>query len=98
MQVATPRMVLLDAAQHQLGASLADGVADQVEQMRRRHVDRLHAPQVDDHIAAGADLLFEVGIELVGVAEEQAALQFKNDRLVAPCLKNGEFGLWPVPA
>ena len=41
------------------------------------------ALQVEDHVLARAQFLLEVGVELLRRAEEEAALQLDDDRLVA---------------
>ena len=96
-QIAAAGQVLAHIAEQQTGTAFLNRVPHLIEQMRGGDVHRLHALQVDDDVAARVDLMFEVGIELLCIAEEQAALQFEDHRLVALLVEYPHFGFGPVP-
>ena len=84
-----------DVGEDQVGADPLEAVLDLLEDMGGGQVEELDPPHAQDHVSAGADLRLERQVELVGGAEEQAALKLDDHRLAAVAQQDGEFLVVP---
>ena len=71
------------AAEQQTPAALRQLCLHLLEEVRRRVVHRLNAAHVEEYEALCPQIILEQGKELVSGAEEQVALEFAEDPLVA---------------
>jgi hypothetical protein len=86
-EVATIGQTLREIGEDQAAVSLGDRVPDLREHVRNRHVYPLDPAHVENEVGAFAELGFDGAVQLVSGAEEQAALQFDDHRLLASLLQ-----------
>ncbi len=80
-----------NTGEQQPRAALFQPVLDLLQHVRRGDVHRLHAAEVQHHIAPRAQFRFECRVELVAGAKEQTALQLEQYGLVAALFQDCHF-------
>jgi hypothetical protein len=82
-QVAAFGPVFVEIGKQQQGLTLGQRIADPAQHVGGGDVDGLDALHVENDELAGFQIGIELTEQLLGRAEKEAALQFKNDRLIA---------------